>query len=159
MSDGTGVEKHVFKAALNYLSRRDHTRAELSAKLRKKGFEASAVNDALERCTAFSYLDDEKTAGGIYRHFASSGYGVHRIRMEMKKKGVDARLIERVIQEKHDEESELARARRMFRKKQAGLAREKDKRKKREKTWRYLYNRGFSGDIIARLIGRDADME
>lgn len=148
-------EKHAFDLAVNYLARRDHTRAELSAKLKKKGFEKPTVASALDRCEILCYLDDEKTAYGIYRHLFSSGYGPHRIRMTMKQKGVDAGLIEKIIEEKYDKKKELESARRMLNKKQSGLAREKNLRKRREKAWRYLYNRGFTKDALTTLIGWD----
>ena len=73
---------------LELLSRRMHSRAELSEKLLRKGMEPSAVEEALFWLQDHQYLDDTRYASAIVRHYLKKGYGEQRIRSELYRRGI-----------------------------------------------------------------------
>jgi regulatory protein len=89
------VGKPAFERALEALSHRERTSAELVAWLRDRDYEPGEVADAVERLTEAGALDDERFA----REFAAdkrdlSGWGPERIRGALTQRGLDARVIE-----------------------------------------------------------------
>ena len=55
-----GRQKSATADALAMLTRRDHSRAGLRAKLMAKHYVSGDVDDALEKCIEWGYLDDRK---------------------------------------------------------------------------------------------------
>jgi regulatory protein len=139
-------------SAFRILARRDHTRKELTAKLRQKGFDRPAIEAALARCLELGYLDDAKTATIIAGQLTKSGFGPLRVRQTLGQKGLDDAAIENALDRCGDEEAQVFSARRMLEKKASRLSREADPWKGRHKAYRYLAGRGFSSTVINRAI-------
>ena len=78
--------------ALEYLSRRPMSCAELKKKLIEKGED----EDTAEYCAAWlaehSLIDDERYAAAVARHYAAKGYGAGRVRAELSRRGIDREL-------------------------------------------------------------------
>jgi regulatory protein len=144
----------AFNLAVACLARRDHTRQELYAKLRGKGFVKTAAIRALDRCEELNYLDDAKTAGILFNQLCRRGYGPRRIRLAMVQKGLDSDLIEELVGRDCSRDWELETAGRMLAKRAPSLSREQDQRRRREKAYRYLANRGFSREVVTQVIRR-----
>jgi regulatory protein len=136
--------------ALRLLSRRNHTRHELSQKLMQRGVEPDWVQKILDECVRLDYVNDENTAQIYYQELKSKGCGPARVRFQMKKRGLSEALIERQVSD-YDPDEELTSARKCLEKKASHWARETDPRKRKDKMRRFLYARGFSGDVISRL--------
>ena len=84
MSDG------AYQAALRMLARRDHFRAELAEKLRRRGFSPADVEGALDRCGSLGLLDDQGLASRFAEVRATeNGWGPRRIEAELRRRGVD----------------------------------------------------------------------
>jgi regulatory protein len=84
MSDG------AHQAALRMLARRDHFRAELAEKLRRRGFSPAEVDGALDRCGSLGLLDDQGLASRFAEVRATeNGWGPRRIEAELRRRGVD----------------------------------------------------------------------
>jgi len=86
----TAEERAALLEALKILSRRDYFREELRRKLQRKGFSASEITAALERCEELGYLGDRALAA----RFAESraihrGWSPRKIRAELQKRGVE----------------------------------------------------------------------
>ena len=139
-------------SAFRILARRDHTRKELTVKLRQKGFDREAIAAALARCQELGYLDDAKTAMVIAGHLAQSGYGPLRVRHALGQKGLDEPCIQKALTCCGDEEAQVRSARRMLAKKTSRLSREGDPWKRRQIAYRFLNGRGFSSAVINRAI-------
>ena len=100
------MKNPAYDKALELLSRRDHFRAELVEKLRRKGFEDDKIDLALERLDDLDLLDDD----GLAKRFVEfrsvdSGWGPRRLTNELRRRGVDSHLAERASQlddESHD---------------------------------------------------------
>lgn len=80
----------------------------------------------------------------------SRKFGAARIRQDLKAKGIDPELVDRV-----SAEGELERAGRILERKYREPAATREERAKR---MRFLQSRGFSSEIIFKLLSaRDAD--
>lgn len=142
----------VLASAFRILARRDHTHKELALKLRQKGFDRVAIDDALSRCRELGYLDDAKTARVIAGSLARRGYGPLRVRQSLVQKGLDETLIEKTLARCSDEESQVTSARRILEKKTSRLSSETDPWRRRQYAYRFLAGRGFSSAVIKKAL-------
>ena len=83
--------------ALSLLSRREHSKRELGAKLARRGHSAEESDDAIERLREQHYQSDERFAASVARHRAGQGYGPMRIRVELKSHGLADAAIREAI--------------------------------------------------------------
>lgn len=74
--------------ALKLLSRREHSAAELAAKLERRGADASIARDAVQTMADAGWQSDERYAEMLVRNRIEQGYGPLRIRMELTQAGV-----------------------------------------------------------------------
>ena len=82
-------------AALNLLTRRDHSSAELSRKLAAKGFPAEEIEATLSRLHGLCYLDDRRYAEQWATRAVREGKAVgHRLRLELRRRGIPPEIAE-----------------------------------------------------------------
>ena len=74
--------------ALKLLSRREHSAAELAAKLQRRGADADVARDAVRTMADAGWQSDERYAEMLVRNRIEQGYGPLRIRMELTQAGV-----------------------------------------------------------------------
>ena len=140
-------------AALDYLSYKARTEMEVERKLREKGFGEIAIAEAVTRLGELGYLDDEAYARAYARaRLSGRGHGPTRIRADLRKRGVANGLIDRVLEDVVEPDELLEQARRHAQKRWPRLQREEDPYKRRKKLGDYLRRRGFSFDLIRRVI-------
>jgi regulatory protein len=122
---------------------------ELGRKLAPRAQSSAALEDLLADLEKRKQLSNERFAAERARVLARK-YGEARVRQDLKSKGVSRDLIERV-----STEGELERARGILERKYRQPATTREERAKR---MRFLQSRGFSGEIIFKLLSaRDAD--
>lgn len=142
--------KELLSRALALLSRRDASRAEFVAKLIAAGHEKTEVEGAADWCQSQGFLNESRYVEGAARRL-SAKYGVSRVTHTLRSKGVTEAAIAEVTPDLKD--NELAQAKaiwlRKFREPPADA-------NARAKQIRYLQSRGFSFEIIKRVI-RGAD--
>ena len=129
--------------ALRLLARREHSRQELGRKLSPRAESPEALNALLDSLESKKQLSDERFAAER-THILSRKFGAARIRQDLKSKGVDREMIERV-----SSEGELERARGILDRKFREPAATREERAKR---MRFLQSRGFSSEIIFSLL-------
>jgi len=135
--------------ALRLLARREHSRAELARKLAPHAESDDALQQVLEKLVEKKQLSDERFAAERAR-WLSRKYGAARIRQDLRQRGLDRQLIDGV-----SSEGELERASAILSRKYREPAGTHAERAKR---MRFLQSRGFSSEIIHRLLSaRDAD--
>ncbi len=134
--------------ALRHLVRREHSRAELARKLAPHAESPQAVVEVLDVLLSRKQLSDERFAEERARSL-SRKYGVAKIRQDLKSKGVPDEIVQRVSQE-----GELERARGILIRKYRVPAATLEEKARRA---RFLQGRGFSADVISRLVLRDED--
>lgn len=136
---------------LRLLARREHSRAELAAKLARRGIEQSDIERALDRLQDMDALNETRFAEQYVRMRLRQGYGPARIRADLAARGVDATTVEAELAgTENDDAHWLARAeaarRRRF---GADLPDDYDERARQA---RFLERRGFPAAHIARVL-------
>ena len=134
--------------ALRLLARREHTRQELERKLSPHAGSSEDVKDLLAGLKQKNQLSEERYAEERARRL-SRKYGAARIRQDLKSKGVSEELIERV-----SPADEIERARAILERKYREPAATREERTKR---MRFLQSRGFSSEIIFKLLSARSD--
>ncbi len=132
--------------ALRYLARREHSRAELARKLASHADSSDALQLLLSELESRKQLSDERFAEQR-AHVMARKYGPARIRQDLQSKGIAAEIAEGL-----PIENEMERARAIIARKYRTSATTREERAKRA---RFLHGRGFSGDVIRRLVMRD----
>ena len=133
------------------LARREYSRSELAKRLAPHARDEAELEDLLEALTAKRQLSDERYAEAR-SHTLSRKYGAARIVHELKSKGIQGELLERMTASAR--EGELERARATWRKKFRSAP---ATREEKARHIRFLQSRGFSFDVIKRVL--DADEE
>ena len=131
--------------ALRLLARRDHARAELKKKLAPHAESEEALDALLDDLAGRRLLSDARYAE--MRVAGRSGrYGNARLAQELKAQGVANDVTAEALAAAGDE---LARAHAIWRRKFGTLPATAAERASQT---RYLMNRGFSGDVIRRVL-------
>ena len=76
------------QVALRALSAADRSRAELDARLERRGFDDRERQAALDELERLGYLDDERTAETRAGQLAGRGYGDAYIRADLERRGL-----------------------------------------------------------------------
>ncbi|MDQ3205735.1 MAG: recombination regulator RecX [Pseudomonadota bacterium] len=87
------VELTTTQRAVGLLSRREHSRRELTRKLVSRGLDPSEVEVAVGKLAADGWQDDGRFAESLVRARVSGGYGPLRIRAELATHGLDAEAV------------------------------------------------------------------
>ncbi len=77
-------------ACLRYLSRREYGRDELRHKLLAKGFPESLIDGVLADLGREGLQSDARFAESFTRSRTAKGYGVYRIRQELRRRGIES---------------------------------------------------------------------
>jgi regulatory protein len=142
----------AYNSALRILTGRDHSKSELTRKLKQRGFKPQDIEKAVSECERLDYINDERTAGVYINQMIRKGHGLNRIRHEMNKKGLRGQRIQNVLAEIESDIDEAQGAERILKKNIKRFEREDDLKKRRDKIYRFLYARGFSQDTIRKLL-------
>ncbi len=131
--------------ALKLLTRRDHSRAELKAKLAAVAETEEELESVLDSLQADRLLSDHRYAS--QRVAARAGrYGNMRLRVELQQKGVSEEDIAAALPEAGDE---VSRCREIWSRKFGQVPKTPEERAKQ---MRFLQYRGFSGEAIRRVL-------
>lgn len=143
------------KQALDMLARREHSGAELRAKLTAKGFPSEIIRAALMELRQSGWLDDARFAEAFIRARSDRGYGPARIRAELKERGIDDDLISSYL-DVHDP-SWTRRLRNVWNKRFA--AKRPGSYAEKARQMRFLQSRGFTVEQIRSVIDGGMDEE
>ena len=143
-------------AAMDYLSRREHSSHELFQKLLAKGdYDADEISEALARLSNQDLLSDERFSKGFVQQRFQRGYGPLKIRVELRQKGVSDAMIGTFLNQSISEWQESALD---VRAKKYGLEQPLDLKEVARQT-RFLQSRGFTTEHIRYVMSqiRDSD--
>jgi regulatory protein len=160
------AEVKVREAALNILSYRARTRAELKRKLMGKGFHLARVEPCLDRLERRGLLDDEAVAAAFVRdRIRLRPRGKLRLTQELRTKGIPqnvaGRVVDDVLEQEEVTEGDLVRqvvsgwlSRQGAGTVQALGARERTPAsgKARRRLQGYLARRGFASSALSRAM-------
>jgi regulatory protein len=132
--------------AMRYLARREHSRAELRAKLLPHAQEGEDVDAILDDLEKHNWLSDARAAE-LMVNVRRPRFGTQRIAHELRQKGIADNLIDQAIP--HLKETELDAAREVWQKRFGALPQDQ---KEKAKQVRFLQSRGFSLDVIFKIL-------
>lgn len=137
------ADERIYDRALGLLAVREHSRAELRNKLRHKGFSSTAIDAVLVQLTDTGTLSDARFIEVYVRSRAVKGYGPNRIQLELSERGIESGVAQDYLsQAEIDWQSHIAKA---WRKRFSALPEDFTATRKQQQ---YLYNRGFSTEMI-----------
>lgn len=132
--------------AMRCLARREHSRAELHAKLLPHVQEGENLDAVLDELEKRNWLSDARAAEQMVS-IRRSRFGAQRIAHELRQKGIAENLVSNALP--HLKETELETARAVWQKR-FGTPPHDQKEKARQV--RFLQARGFALDVIFRVL-------
>jgi regulatory protein len=139
-------EQHrAYLKAILLLGIRTYTVKEISDKLKQKGFESSTILKTIDKLQQLNYLNDEEYAQQWAEQQVRKHQGSHRIRYDLKQKGLSPLLIQEVLQ-RSSPEIELQAAIEIGHKKWKTF--EGSSYQKKAKLMAFLHRRGYTKEII-----------
>jgi regulatory protein len=136
--------------ALRFLSQREHSRSELERKLAQHEEEPGQLRRILDDLQARGFIDHERVAESVLNRRAGK-LGAMRIRQELQAKGLEPELVTQAVAGLRG--TEVERAREIWRKKFDAIPQDASERGKQA---RFLAARGFSGEVIRRVLEGNA---
>ena len=130
--------------ALRFLARREHSRSELERKLAPHAESPEVLQGVLDWLESTKRLSNQRFAEQR-AHVLSRKYGAAHIRHDLRARGVDAALVDAL-----PIEGEMERAKAILARKYREPASTREEQAKRA---RFLQSRGFSYEVISKLIG------
>lgn len=142
--DASGLRRTV----VDLLSRRDYSRLELFRKLKQKAENPEDIEPVLDDFQQRNWQSDERFAESFLNSRYQRGLGPLRLKQELREKGVSSDIIVLALENLEVDWFQLALD--AARKKESSI-KNTDKNKK-QKLYRFLAYRGFSGDQISAAI-------
>ena len=137
---------------IELLSRRMMSEKELKRKLTEKGADEAAAEYCALRLTDMGFLDDERYAAAVARHYSKKGYGAGRVRAELGKRGIPRDLWDDALEEMVSADGKLDAFLR------SRLTDPSD-RAQVQKVSAALYRRGYSWDQIRSALSRYSEAQ
>jgi regulatory protein len=149
LKTGPDSPQELKARALRHLVRREHSRDELARKLAPYAESNEILEGVLRELESRKQLSNERFAEARAQWLARK-YGAARIRHDLKSRGISEEAAERAVAELDD----VTKAKEILARKYRVPATTREERAKRA---RFLQSRGFSGDVIRRLVLREED--
>ncbi len=131
---------------MRYLARREFSRAELHDKLLAYVQEGEDLNAVLDELVKRGWLSDARATTQLV-HAKRNRFGSLRIAHELRQKGIAENLIDEAMPEL--KENELDTVREVWQRKFGNIAQDA---KEKGKQLRFLQSRGFSMDVILKVL-------
>lgn len=145
------ARQQAIERAINYLSFRPRSQAEVQRYLRKKETPPDIIEAVLERLQRLDYVNDRSFASfWVENRERFNPRGAQALRNELRMKGVEREVVEEMVDDEHDEELALRAASR-----KAALLLQTpgiDYSTFRNRLGGFLQRRGFSYEIVARVV-------
>jgi regulatory protein len=130
--------------ALRLLKLRPHTVFELSTKLKRAGFDKNTIEAVASDLVSQDYLNDQRFAEAFLDSLIKyKTFGFYGLRAKLIQRGIDARIIEELLTQNLNLDSEQKIAEKMLAK-----TRETDSIKQA----RSLASKGFRTEVIRRVL-------
>ena len=135
------------KACFNLLKIRPRSEYELRSRLVRKGFDTEVIEKTVEYIAKIGLIDDLAFARLWVESRIKRPLGLHRLSFELKTKGVNKEIIDRVVKEYKSPEKEEETIRDLLQRKMKKLS-GLDKKKIKSRLWGFFLRKGFSKDIV-----------
>lgn len=146
----------VRERAVSYLNIKPRTKVQVIKYLRSKGFEDEEIKEAVDELEEYHYIDDLNYSIMYFEYGFEKGRGLIRIKRELEEKGVPSDIIEAAYDELESVPDQYETAADIAKGMLNGLDTETmeydEKRKLKAKIGRRLASRGFSMDVVYKVI-------
>ena len=132
--------------AIGFLSRREHSRTELAAKLARLSSDRAAIETLLDVLIAENFLSERRAAQSIVR-VRSARQGSIRVAGELRARGITGDLAAEMLRDLKSTEAERAQA--LWERKFGEPA---ENAAGRARQMRFLQARGFALDVIRNVV-------
>lgn len=152
--EGPEAVQRATEACLRLLAMRARSQHELKLALKRKGFSAAVQEEVLKQLQGFGYIDDERFARERATSLLRRGrLGPQAVLQRLEAHGLGGEQAREALSAASEsvEFDPLATARQVL--EQRGLFGRQLTPKEQARAGRLLYSRGFSPDIIQRLLG------
>jgi regulatory protein len=136
------------------LARRDYASEDLRLKLLEKGYDASVVLPLLDALRDEKLIDDRRYLENFVAYHASRGQGPVRIRLDLRRHGLQGPVVEEYLDSYPDWTAQLQKARL----KKFG-AKPAENYADRQLQARFLSYRGFTSAQIRMALGFDVELD
>jgi regulatory protein len=143
-------ERSLLARALGLLARREHSRAELARKLAPHAAAPAQLEALLDDLQARKLLSQARFVESLVR--ARGGFGAARIEQELRSHQIDDEVAHTTLADLR--RTELERARALWRRRYGTVASD---RAERLRQMRFLSGRGFSAEVIRKVVGGAED--
>jgi regulatory protein len=141
-----GFQPSLKGRALRLLSQREHSRAELERKLAPHEEVPGELAKALDELQARDFINDGRAIESVV-HRRSGKLGAARVKQELAAKGLSGEAVAQALADLRETES--SRAQEVWRKK-FGQAPQDPQERARQ--MRFLITRGFSAEVVRRIV-------
>ena len=150
--DSNTTHKRLYQVAIFYLKFRFRTEFEMTSYLQRKVIHASKdeIQKAIYELKAQNLINDERFAQEWIAAKLRKGKGPYFINKQLKRLGIDSIIINQAIDD-IDEVDQLDAAKKIIQKKRS-MFNKLNNTKKRLKIRQYLFNNGFSSQVIRKTI-------
>lgn len=98
MTEKITDELEARKKAMDLLARREHSRFELSQKLKQRHFHGCVINSEIDKLADEGLQSDERFAEAFLRSRISKGKGPNIIHSELLQRGVDESIVSNALE-------------------------------------------------------------
>lgn len=134
--------------AVDFLSRREHSRVELKRKLQRHADPESDVDSLLDELERDNWLSDERFAQSLVNRRAHK-FGTRRVLQELRQNGVSDHDLAAVVEQLKD--TEYDRALEVWERKFGSAP---EDQKAYAKQYRFMASRGFESGMLRRILDR-----
>jgi regulatory protein len=146
------VNAKAFNAAANFLKTRERSKKEIRDKLKTKEFTDSQIEKVLEKLERLNITNDKRFAEMFVRdRMKLKPKGKRVLSQELTQKGIDRYIIEDVLNEMLDGDNEIDLAKRVLEKAEKKYS-NLEEREKKDKIIKYLLGKGFSYNIVEKIL-------
>jgi regulatory protein len=155
----------VLDAAARFLEARSRSVAEVRRRLTSAGYRPELIEGAIARLGDLGVLDDEAFARAwVESRDRARPRGEHALRDELRLKGIDPSIVDRVLEERRSgsgsvEAPDRAAAERLMEKHARTLARIEDPRRRRERAYALLARNGFDPETCREVAAKAASAD
>ena len=152
------VRKDVsaWEQTLRWLDVKWYSENKLREKLNKLHYPADEIENVIVKCREYNLVNDESLAGEFAQSQSQRGRGSRRIAMELYRHGLTGEAAEKALAAIAPNEANACQT--ALAGKLASWKNEPDWRKRREKAFRFLANRGFALDMIYETLDSEPSL-
>lgn len=146
----------AWEQTLRWLDVKWYSENKLREKLNKLHYPSADIEDVIIKCREYNLVNDEVLAGEFARSQSQRGRGSRRIAAELYRHGLSGEAAEKALQAIAPDEEESCRN--ALAGKLASWKNEPNWRKRREKAFRFLANRGFALDLVYETLDNEPSL-